>query len=186
MSLSLDRRFNSETVVKAICKRLAAADDEAQLPANVSNTESDKPRIFKEMRSHRKDQASDNEPIIPKQKLKIAVKRKVETLKKKKQKKEEVLDSEDSFDSSDNTKPRRDMQTQAIVKNDRTKDYFLILLNYVMQGDKYLVTLKNITSKKFLCKRQEMPREFALYGVPVEDLDDPTDVFQTLKKRLGD
>ena len=31
-----------------------------------------------------------------------------------------------------------------------------------------------------------MPRDFAIYEVPVEDLDDPTDVFQTLKKRLED
>ena len=29
-----------------------------------------------------------------------------------------------------------------------------------------------------------MPRDFAIYEVPVEDLDDPTDVFQTLKQRL--
>jgi len=60
----------------------------------------------------------------------------------------------------------------------------MISLNYIEMGDKYLLTLKDMTKKTFLCKKQEIPKDFAIYGVPVEDLDDPADIMRTLKARL--
>ena len=60
----------------------------------------------------------------------------------------------------------------------------MITINYIEMGDKYLLTLKDTTKKTFLCKKQEIPKDFAIYGVPVEDLDDPADIMRTLKARL--
>lgn len=107
-----------------------------------------------------------------KPRLKLAVKKKVAPIKKQNS---IEIDSEDSFDRGEN--PKRNGQTQTVVKSNTTSSYYLVILNYVEQGDKYLLTLKDTTKKQFLCKRQEMPRDFTIYGVPVEDLDDPTDVF---------
>ena len=76
--------------------------------------------------------------------------------------------------------------TTAIIKSETTLSYYMITLNYVLIGDKYLLTLKDTTKKKFLCKKQEVPREFALYGVDVEDLEDNSAVMRTLKDRLLD
>ena len=60
----------------------------------------------------------------------------------------------------------------------------MLTINYKTFGDKYLLTVKDVTAHKIICMKQELPREYALFGVPVEDLDDPFDVFRTLKKRL--
>ena len=59
-----------------------------------------------------------------------------------------------------------------------------MLLHYVEQGDKYLLTLKILGEKKFICKRQDVPRDYAIYGVSVDDLDDQSDVLRVLKGRL--
>lgn len=61
----------------------------------------------------------------------------------------------------------------------------MIKLEYVEAGDKYLLSLKDLKKKAFLCIKQEMPHDFVLFGVPVEDLEDPADVFRFLKTRLA-
>lgn len=178
MQLSLDKRFSNEIVVKAICKRLAAADS-AQLPAEVGKIDDNKPRDYQEIKICTR---KPSKPVLQddlKPRLKLAVKKKVVPVTKQNA---INIESEDSFDRGEN--PKRNLQTQTLVKSNTTGSYYLIILNYVEQGDKYLMTLKDTTKKQFLCKRQEMPRDFAIYEVPVEDLDDPTDVFQTLKQRL--
>jgi len=70
------------------------------------------------------------------------------------------------------------------VKSETTQSYYCITLNYVEMGDKYLLTLRDTTKRTFLCKKQEIPRDFAVFGVSVEDLEDPSDVMRTLKARL--
>ena len=60
-------------------------------------------------------------------------------------------ESEDSFDRGEN--PKRNWMTTAIVKSEETGSYIMITLNYIVHGDKYQLTLKDISSKKFLCKR---------------------------------
>ena len=57
--------------------------------------------------------------------------------------------------------------TSAIVKNESTGSHFSIKIKYQKHDDKYLLTLKDCTKKKFLCKKQQVPRMFAHYGVPV-------------------
>lgn len=99
-------------------------------------------------------------------------------------KKESLVDSEDSFDRGEN--PKRNVMTTAIVKSETTLSYYMIMLNYVMIGDKYLLTLKDTTKKTFLCKKQEIPRDFVVYGVEVDDLEDESAVMRTLKSRLSD
>lgn len=60
----------------------------------------------------------------------------------------------------------------------------MLMLHYVEIGDRYLLSLKDMVSKTFICKRQTVPREFAIYRVPVDELDDPADVLRNLKERL--
>ena len=59
-----------------------------------------------------------------------------------------------------------------------------LILDYVVMGDKYLMTLKCTKPNQFICKKQEVPRDFAIYQVPVDELDDPGDVLRVLKDRL--
>ena len=54
-----------------------------------------------------------------------------------------------------------------------------------MVGDKYLITIKDITLKSLLCKGQEIPREFYLHGLQVDEYEqDPQDTLTSLKKRI--
>ena len=53
-----------------------------------------------------------------------------------------------------------------------------------MLGDKYHLSIKDVTKNVQICVRQEIPNSFALYQVPVEDLEDPADVMENLRKRL--
>ena len=76
--------------------------------------------------------------------------------------------------------------TQAIVKCEQNGTFYMLILHYVEVGDKYLFTLKDMTTKAFLCKRQTVPREFVIYKVPLDDLDDPGDVLRVVKERLQD
>ena len=74
--------------------------------------------------------------------------------------------------------------TQAVVKSEETGNYYMLTLHYVEIGDKYLLTLKDMTARNFICKRQNVPHQFAIYSVPVDELDDPSDVLRILKERL--
>ena len=77
MKLSLDKKFTSQTVVKAICKRLAVADS-AKLPTEVGKIEANEPRDYQEI------MICTREPPLPvlnlKPRLKLAVKKKVAPL----------------------------------------------------------------------------------------------------------
>ena len=64
--------------------------------------------------------------------------------------------------------------------------YMMVLLDYVEAGDKYLLSIKDLKKKAFVCIKQEMPHDFVLFGVPVEDLEDPADVCRFLKTRISD
>ena len=83
----------------------------------------------------------------------------------------------------DTTSAKR--MTLMVTKSERNSSYYMVIIIYVEQGDKYLLTLKDVSKRAFLCKRQELPRDYVLSGVPVEDLDDPTDVLRILKERLA-
>ena len=99
----------------------------------------------------------------------------------------EKADEEESVsevDSLELSARRRNVVTQTFAKCDITGIYFQITLNYLEVGDKYLFTLKDLTTKTLITSKQEIPREFAIYGVPVDELDDPIDVLRNLKKRL--
>ena len=50
--------------------------------------------------------------------------------------------------------------TSTTVKSEKTGSYYLVKLEYKMVGDKYLITIKDLTKKSMLCKSQEIPREF--------------------------
>lgn len=59
------------------------------------------------------------------------------------------------------------------------------MLYYLEFGDKYQLTLKDVSTRQFLCKKQDVPRDFAIYQVPVDELDDPGDVLRILKDRIA-
>ena len=65
-----------------------------------------------------------------------------------------------------------------------TDTYYMMTLNYLELGDKYLITLQDMSTKKILCRKQEMPREYAIQGIAVDDLEDPDDVMRSLRARL--
>lgn len=83
-------------------------------------------------------------------------------------------DSDDSFVSEDS--PKRDGMICSIVKNEETGSYYHVAIHYKVLGDKYYLSIKDITKRKQICTRQEIPNEFALYQVPVENLEDPDDI----------
>ena len=71
------------------------------------------------------------------------------------------------------------------VKSPKTGSYYLIKLEYKMVGDKYLITIKDLTLKSLLCTSQEIPREFYLHGLQVDEYEqDPQDTLDSLKKRI--
>ena len=58
------------------------------------------------------------------------------------------------------------------------------MLKYSKKDVTYFLTLKDQTKKKFLCRKQDIPRVFARYGVPESDLHDPSNVLECLKERI--
>lgn len=160
-----------------MCKRLAQTSQKAK--SVLSESKFDHPRQYKENPSAAKGEAATVSSAPGKLKIKVVKKKTAVQVKAK-----PMIDSEDSFDRGEN--PKRNMMTTAIVKSETTLSYYMITLNYLMLGDKYLLTLKDTTKKTFLCKKQEIPRDFALYGVAVDDLEDESAVMRTLKARLTD
>lgn len=83
-------------------------------------------------------------------------------------------------------KPVRNIRTAGIVKCDADNKYYKIAIHYVEQGDKYEVSISDTIRRKIICSKQEIPRSYVLFGVPVEDLEHPEDILECLKKRLMD
>ena len=45
------------------------------------------------------------------------------------------------------------MMTQAVMKAQSTGNYYLMILHYIESGDKYLLTLKNLSERCYVCRR---------------------------------
>ena len=55
-------------------------------------------------------------------------------------------DSEDSFDRGDDDS-KRDLMTSTYVKSEQTGSFYMVTLYYVVVGDKYHLSVKDITKR---------------------------------------
>ena len=127
-----------------------ARDGKIKIKGQLDRTEEQVPRDYTIM------------PGAPKLKIVVKTRQQNEDVKNTvKGGKGRLFDSEDSFDKGEN--PKRNTMTSTIVKSNHTSSYYMITLHYVVMGDKYLLTIKDITKHRQICCKQDIPVEFALF-----------------------